>query len=280
MPTFPCNDSRPFFDGKKCIACYSYDLKAAACVPPQLYTNTTALKTLKYIEIGNNTISNIDAENAKIPNPKKACPPEAPLFNKTTCITCSNGTYYNLQTLKCVITVPVTNIDAVKKSNNFLETDNYTLANIQKQISQSILTPIPCDASQPLYNGTSCLACPYSLYDLKTLTCVNCTVKDYYNTTTNKCTPKPTYYPNLTNNNWIVNDADGIDRVINLTKSLKKINDSIPCPQNKEFYNSNTLECQSCPKATYFNYDNNTCNPCNDPLSVDPNTHKCAAKIA
>lgn len=122
-PAFPCDDSKPFFDGKKCIACDSYalyDLKGSACILPQLYTNTTALKTMKYIEIGNSTLNNTNAEIAKIPNPKKPCPPQAPLFNKTACISCPNGTYYNLQTLACTTPLTVTNVDAVKKASSFL----------------------------------------------------------------------------------------------------------------------------------------------------------------
>jgi hypothetical protein len=281
-PTFPCNDSKPFFDGKKCISCDSYslyDLKGAACIPPQLYTNTTALKTLKYVEIEKSTISNIDAENAKIPNPKKPCPPESPLYNKTACISCPNGTYYNLQALACTSPVSVTNVDAIKKGNNFLEVDNYTLANIQKLNSQNVLPTVACDASKPLYDGKNCTACPASLYNLKSSACVNCTIQEYYNKTTNKCTPKPNNYPNLTNSNWIVGDATGVDRVINLTLARKKLNDSRPCPEFTEFFNNNTDDCQSCPNGTFFNYDTFTCSSCPANQSVDPNTHKCASKL-
>ena len=48
--------------------------------------------------------------------------------------------------------------------------------------------------------------------------------------TTNKCTPKPQFYPNLTTYNWIVSDALGLDKVFNLTATRKKMNDSSPCP--------------------------------------------------
>jgi hypothetical protein len=52
LPLAPCNETTPLFDGKTCIGCddYSqYDLKNLVCIPPQMYTNTAALKTSKYI---------------------------------------------------------------------------------------------------------------------------------------------------------------------------------------------------------------------------------------
>ena len=73
-------------------------MKTLKCIPPQLYTNTTALKTLKYIETANHTLLTIDAADAKIPLPKKPCPAEAPLFNTKQCIACTNGAFYNLET--------------------------------------------------------------------------------------------------------------------------------------------------------------------------------------
>jgi hypothetical protein len=63
-PTVSCNETKPLFDGKKCISCDAfsiYDLKASNCIPPQLFTNTTALKTLKYIELEKSTLASIDA---------------------------------------------------------------------------------------------------------------------------------------------------------------------------------------------------------------------------
>lgn len=188
------------------------------------------MKGLKYIELGNNTISNIDAANAKIPVPKKPCAKDAPLWNGTACLSCPNGTYYNLQSLACTSPISITNVDAIKKSNNFLETDNYTLTRISQQDAKSILPTVACNASTPLFDGKSCIACSNSIYDLKSLSCVNCSKSDYYNTTTNKCAPKPNYYPNLNNNNWIVSSESGIDKVINFTKTRKNLNDSLQCP--------------------------------------------------
>jgi hypothetical protein len=232
-PAFPCNASKPFFNGRKCIHCddYSlYDLKGGVCIPPQMYSNTTALKGLKYIELGNSTINSTDAANAKIPVPKKPCPAQQPLWNGSSCISCPNATYYNLQTLACTSPVTITNVAAIKQSNSFLEVDNYTLANTAQLNSKNVLPTAACDASQPLFDGKKCLACPNSLYNLKTLACENCTIREFYNKTTNKCAPKPNYYPNLTNTNWIVGDAAGIDRVINLTQTRKNLTNSQPCP--------------------------------------------------
>jgi len=41
------------------------------------------------------------------------------------------------------------------------------------------------------------------------------------------------YYPNLTNYNWTVNSYAGIDKVYNLTKDRKALNQSQPCPAGK-----------------------------------------------
>jgi hypothetical protein len=136
------------------------------------------------------------------------------------------------------------------------------LTNITQNISKIVLPTVPCDSLKPLYNGTTCIACSNnSLYSIKNLTCVTCAIQDYYDKTTNKCTPKPNYYPNLNNNNWIVGNSS-IDKALNFTKSRKDLKNSLPCPSNASFFNNNTFDCQSCPNETYFSYDTFNCTPC------------------
>jgi hypothetical protein len=90
--------------------------------------------------------------------------------------------------------------------------------------------------------------------------------------------PKPHYYPSSANNNWVVEDPAGIDRLINFTIDRKKLSDPIPCPSGNEFFNNKTLDCQSCPTGQYFNYDSFACVSCPTGQEVDPNTHVCSAK--
>ena len=45
--------------------------------------------------------------------------------------------------------------------------------------------------------------------------------------------PKPIYYANLSNPNWIVADSATADNIINYTLTLKKANNSQECPQGK-----------------------------------------------
>jgi len=132
-----------------------------------------------------------------------------------------------------------------------------------------------CNATTPLFNGIQCISCPQSLYNLQTLSCFNCPTDQYYNSTLFKCLSKPHFYPNLTNFNWTVNDSKGIDRVINFTEARAKLDSALPCPAGSEFFNNITLNCQSCPKGTYFNYDQSTCISCPTGQELDVNTHKC-----
>lgn len=76
-----------------------YDLKNLSCILPQLYTNTAALKKLKFIELDNYTLANIDIASSKIPLPKKPCDEKTPFFTSKGCISCPNNSYYNLKTL-------------------------------------------------------------------------------------------------------------------------------------------------------------------------------------
>ena len=281
LPAAPCNETEPLYNGTGCVYCdeYSlYDLEKLACIPPQLYTNTAALKKDKFIELDNYTLANFEAADNKLPAPKKPCDEKTPLFTAKGCIACPSNSFYNLKTLDCTTAVPVTNVNAIKAANNFLEVDNFTLANISKQISASTLPTNPCEASAPLFNGNSCLACNNSLYNLKTSACVNCSLQDHYDNKTNKCVPKPHYYPNFANNDWVVDDAEGIQRLINLTVARKNLTQPLPCPIATPFFNKNTLECQSCPTNHYYNYDQLVCVVCNNKQSVDPNVHVCSEK--
>lgn len=174
LPTTVCNETKPLFNGKKCFACdnYSlYDLQNLTCILPTLYTNTTAIKNLKYIESGNITLATLDAANAKIPAPSKPCPASEPFFTGSACISCPNGTYYDLKNLNCHTPQLVSNTDALLKGKVYMEVDNFTIANLDAEIAKTIPHQI-CPAAEPLFNKVKCTACPNgTYYNLKTLTC-------------------------------------------------------------------------------------------------------------
>lgn len=169
----------------------------------------------------------------------------------------------------------MSNVDALLKSKAYVEVDSSTLSNLSKQINAMTLPKTLCPEKTPLFDGKACIACPNSLYNLKTLQCFNCTIDQYYNVSKAACAPKPHFYPNLTNPDWIVNDDAGIDRVLALIKSRQQLDTPHPCPEGTEFFNNQTLNCQSCPNGTYFNYDTFACAACPKGQELDYNTHKC-----
>ena len=87
-----------------------------------------------------------------------------------------------------------------------------------------------CDDKTPLFNGKNCIACSNALYNLSSLECSNCDIKSYFNATTHKCDPKPIFYPNLNNNNWTVNEPNGVLNVISMVNNRRNISGSAPCP--------------------------------------------------
>ena len=95
FPTKPCPSSTPFLSHGKCIACPSgqyYDLKTRLCYKPLQATNIGYLVSSKrYVEIGNSTIANLQAQQKQNPYPTIPCPSIAPLFNGFHCIFCPAG---------------------------------------------------------------------------------------------------------------------------------------------------------------------------------------------
>jgi hypothetical protein len=192
-------------------------------------------------------------------------------------MSCPIGTYYNLKASNCFTPTLVSNIDALSKSQSYVEEGNSTLANLSLAINKTILPTNVCNATTPLFDGTKCISCSQSLYNLQTLSCFNCAIDQYYNATQLKCLSKPHYYPNLTNYNWTVDNTSGIDRVISFTEARASLDSPVPCPAGSEFFNNKTLNCQSCPPNTFFNYDQWSCISCSTGQQLDINTHKCNA---
>ena len=84
---------------------------------------------------------------------------------------CGLTQYYNLQGLTCYSPLLVSNVKGIAASHRYIQHNNFTLNNIELAINSSVLPVLPCQASAPLFNGTSCFACIspkfYNLIDSK-----------------------------------------------------------------------------------------------------------------
>ena len=207
-PVAACPSSTPYAVGYKCIACNGssnstngssnassmyFNMSTQKCVhcPPNLFydsvlricnhainvTNTSAL--VNYFGVGNHSIGNVSAQLKALGMTRKVnvCPSSAPLALKNgSCVAC-NGLYFvNLTSMTCVKGVRVSNFPVLAKSR-VIQIGKATLANLKtQQYSLSKGTPPKpvafCPASQPLYNGRTCMACnSIQYYDLQGLFC-------------------------------------------------------------------------------------------------------------
>ena len=247
---------------------------------PQVVTNISELVlTHSYVNVGSKTIKALNTTITSSKYPYIVCPGSAPLFNGSQCIACKKGQYYNLGTLKCQNPNIVSNIVALKLTNNYLVTTNYNLSNLQTSINKVPYPSKACPSSAPLFNGTTCIACTNKIYDIFNKKCVACASGYYYNTTLHMCSLSPQYYPNLNNSLWIVNNTTGLKQLLNMTQQRKLLKGATICPTSTPDFNINTNTCLKCPTGEYWNYFNYTCMACPAGLQVDPNTRTCSKKL-
>lgn len=138
------------------------------------------------------------------------CDSTEPMFNGTACVKCSDKEFYVLDKKKCEAPVWVSNTDALILANQYLET---ATANMTSLTESNKKTPEPkkaCPTETPLFNGSACVSCSSSLYSLESMKCANCISSFYYDAKTHACKEKPNFFPNLTNNLWIVSTDSGI----------------------------------------------------------------------
>jgi len=176
LPVQACPSSAPLYNGTHCVACNSsqyFNLNNNTCYNPQLASNTSALNaTNRYINLGSYTLANLILNISSSPYPSHSCPSTAPLFNGSQCIACANGSYYELRTLRCIVSRFATNVTALNATGRALAYGQYTLAYLQAQINSSTVPITICPAATPFYNGTNCTACPNGTYYLiETLAC-------------------------------------------------------------------------------------------------------------
>jgi hypothetical protein len=239
LPTQPCPEDKPLFLNKTCFACPIGEyilLSDLTCYKAKNVTNTAYLEIAKnYIENDNHTLAQIKTAIAAEKLPTHICPDSLPVVKEQKCVACPNGQYYLLSNLSCYQPQYVTNVEAVKKSNSYVEDSNHTLAQLNSSIAAEKLPTQPCPADKPAFGGQNktCFACPSGEFLLlSSLTCYK---------------PK-----NVTN-------VDALKQakiyVENENHTLAQLNSSIaaeklptqPCPADKPVFGKDN-SCFACPK--------------------------------
>lgn len=247
MPTTPCPDDKPLFNGSVCIGCPKgefYNLQTLVCVKETQVSNVDGLnKTGKVIQRGEYTLVNLKAKIAAMTVPTKPCPAETPLFNGTICQACPVDEYYSLEMTSCFKPVHHSNISAINETHRVLERDNYTLQHLKDNILKDNLPTKDCPTATPMLSSNLCIACAApKYYDIKTRSC---------------------YQPLLrTNVEALKKDARYIE-IGNHT--LKALNDTlnnstlptVPCPASAPIYDG--AACHHCNDGEFFLLSNLTC---------------------
>jgi hypothetical protein len=259
---FPCGQGLYFdISNLTCAPCNgtinSTDLH---CIP-----NATLLTNLNSsnLIVGNNqTLANYSAFYKTIAGPVAYCNSSFPYaVNGTTCIACNGSTpYFNLSNASCVAcphglvydslkwmclqAIYVSNL-AVLNHSNVIQNATLNLTILEAmQINNANGTPvINCSASQPLYNGTHCIACPNGTYYL--LSNLSCYTPQFVsNTTALNATNR---YVNL-----------GSYNLINLAYSINSSPyPSHACPATAPLYNGSA--CVACANGTYYDLKSLIC---------------------
>lgn len=271
-----CNDDKQYSNYTACFTCrqgeyFNVESKACSicngtmntttstCIPKStLVTNLTTATNL--ILPDKKTLKDYTDEQKLIQGPVEACPKDKPYaVTGTSCIACPEATkYFNLKDQKCQACQPnsfynskllicedgvfVSNVPALTK---YVQVENYTIANIKKQISEINKTKpiIECPAATPFYDGKKCNACSNTTYvNLKTFECIS---------------------PVVVANVQVLDQLDNVfeegnSTILSLNASIAKI--TLPkavCPEAKPAYNGK--ECYSCPEDKYYNLKTNEC---------------------
>lgn len=182
------------------------------CYKAKTFTNTNALKALKnVVERGNGTFAFIEGEIKNQTNPVGICDGSTPMFDGNACINCSDKQYYVLDKQKCESAVILSNTDAIILSAKYVETAQMNMTKLEEQNKNTPYPKQTCPSEAPLFNGTACISCQTSLYELDLKKCINCIPTHYYDSKTHSCKEKPNFYPNLTNKLWIVSKNNGTE---------------------------------------------------------------------
>jgi hypothetical protein len=214
---------------------------------------------------GTNIIGNATTNPNDVP-----CPSSTPYFNGTDCISCqSPSPLFNLNTLKCSSCPSGTSYDINTNSCVQLKPNATNLASGTNILGNLTSNPndIPCPASTPYFNGTSCISCqsPNPLFDVKTQKCTSCPNGTNYDSTLSACLTPVAASPNATN----------VAAATNYTgpKPVSAPYD-VPCPSSTPYFDGTI--CISCKGTTpIFNTSSSACTACPDGTKFNNATHKC-----
>lgn len=273
LPTRPCPEDAPMWDGKKCISCPEgnlYLIKDNSCYKAKAVTNVKALNSSGlFIPSEKITLASLNASIHKDRLPVAPCPEKTPVFNNSKCVTCPHGDYLVLENNTCYTPKKVANVAELSedKDKKVIEDDNHTLEDLKDSIDDSSLPVETCPEDKPVAgeNGTECKAIPEGKLLL---------LKDgtFY-------TPeKASNIPEVTKkNSFLEGENSTLD---GLKDSLA--NSSMPvdtCPADKP-YAVNGSECVSCDESKpYFDLEKEECVACPENLFYDSANHKCVKEI-
>lgn len=116
------------------------------------------------MQIGQYTLTYLQAQIAAVNLPTQVCPSTTPFFNGLACVSCPAGQYYLIETLSCYTPVYSSNVNALQSSGVALQVGNYTLANLNSTIAAQGFPTKPCPSATPLLSKGVCIACPSGQY--------------------------------------------------------------------------------------------------------------------
>lgn len=166
------------------------------------------------------------------------------------CVNCPSGQIFDANSRVCKEAPPV-------PPN---ATNPAYLGNTTGAIPTQNPNDVPCQASTPYYNGTTCIYCS-QLFNFTTMSCTQCPNGTVFNSTSRIC---QSLQPNA-------NNPIGSGNLLG-TPTIPQ--GTIPCPPTAPYY---TLQgCISCPPPNIlFNQTSQTCTSCPAGSSYSPTAASC-----
>ena len=134
LPVIACPKLFPLFNGTNCVACPNgtyYLLSNDRCYTPKNVSNVDyLLKNKNFINVGNSTLSSLNATITASKYPVHACSASTPVFNGTNCFACPRGSYYFLNNFTCYQPKNVSNVSALATGHRYISRPNHTLLTI------------------------------------------------------------------------------------------------------------------------------------------------------
>jgi len=129
------------------------------------------------------------------------------------------------------------------KNHSYVNIGNHTITNLAASIANNPYPVVPCPTTAPVFNGSSCAACPNgTFYLLNNYTCY--TAKTVSNISAIYLGRHYINFQNYT--------------LANLNASIVASTLPVqPCPSSLPFFNQ--THCVTCPNGTYYLFSNSSC---------------------